>query len=280
MCVNDRYFAHLGGRELLPPVSDRFDPMLSTFLPDGISLFVAGMLLLASLTTSLCTAAMGAGGGVILVSVMSLWLPPMALIPVHGMVQVGSNIGRTAMTWRHVHWPTIGWFLPGVIVGTVLGGLLLVRLPEALWQLVIALFVLYLCWGPPLPRRAVGPRGIALVGALTSFAGLFVGSSGPLVAAYLKQLHNRRFTNVATYAVAMVAQHGPKVLVFAVAGFAFGQWLPLIAGMMASGALGTWLGLRLLGRLSDKGFKLIFDLLLTALAMRLLWLSAQGFGVL
>jgi uncharacterized protein len=261
------------------PASDRFDPMLSAFLPDGMSLFVAGMLLLASLTTSLFTASMGAGGGVILVSVMSLWLPPMALIPVHGMVQLGSNVGRTAMTWRHVHWPTIAWFVPGVVVGTAAGGLLLVRLPEALWQLVIGLFVLYLCWGPPLPRRAVGPKGIALVGAFTSFAGLFVGASGPLVAAYLKQLHSQRFTNIATYAATMVAQHGPKVLVFAIAGFAFGQWLPLIVGMMAAGALGTWIGLRLLGRLSDKGFKLIFDLLLTVLALRLLWLSGHGFGV-
>ena len=222
---------------------------------------------------------MGAGGGVILLMFMSLWMPPVAVIPVHGMVQLGSNTGRASMTWKHIHWPTIGWFLPGVLLGIIVGGVLLVRLPEPVWQTIIAVFVLYLCWGPPLPKRAVGARGIVVVGAVTSFIGLFVGASGPLVAAYIKQVHHQRFTAVATFSFAMVLQHAPKAVVFAFTGFYFLEWLPLIVGMIATGALGTWIGLKLLGNQTDRRFKQLFNMLLTLLALRLLWMSGQGFGL-
>lgn len=252
--------------------------MLSEYLPGSISPLVAGMLLLASLVTSLVTASMGAGGGVILLTLLSLWMPPLAVIPVHGMVQLGSNCGRAIMLWKHIHWPTIRWFLPGVAIGVVAGGLLLVRLPEPIWQLIIAMFVLYLCWGPPLPRRAVGPKGIAAVGGLTSFVGLFVGASGPLVAAYIKQIHHQRFTTVATFSLAMAFQHAPKAVVFSYAGFEFGAWLPLILAMIGTGAMGTWLGVKVLGNLSDNRFRLLFNLFLTLLAFRLLWLSATNLG--
>ena len=254
--------------------------MLSGFLPDAISPLLAGTLVLASMVTSMLTASMGAGGGVILLTLLSLWMPPLAVIPVHGMVQLGSNGGRAAMTWKHIHWPTIGWFLPGVVVGVILGGIVLVRLPVPLWQLIIALFVLYLCWGPPLPKRVVGPKGITVVGALTAFAGLFVGASGPLVAAYLKQLHPQRFTTVATFSLAMVLQHAPKALVFTLAGFAFPEWTPLIIAMIIMGGVGTWFGLKVLGKLSDIRFKQFFNIFLTLMSLRLLWLSAGGFGIL
>ena len=58
---------------------------------------------------------------------------------------------------------------------------------------------------------------------------------------------------------------------YGAAGFVFADWLGLILLMIAAGALGTWLGLRLLRRMSDRRFTLIFNILLTLLALRLIW---------
>src|SRR5690606_28492660 len=58
---------------------------------------------------------------------------------------------------------------------------------------------------------------------------------------------------------------------YGAAGFVFADWLGLIVLMILSGAVGTWLGLRLLRRLNDRRFTLIFNLLLTLLALRLVW---------
>ena len=256
------------------------ETVLAPLLPGSISPAIAALFLLVSLLGSLITAVTGAGGGVFLLTVVSLWLPPAAVVPVHGLVQAGSNGGRTLMSWRYIHWPTFFWVLPGIVAGLGAGAILLVRLPEPLWQLIIALFVIYLCWGPPLPGKALGRGGLGLMGLATSFTGLFVGVSGPLVAAFYRQLFDARFPLIATLSITLFFQHAPKAIVFGVAGFNFVDWVPLIGAMIACGAVGTWLGLRFLGRMSDHRFRQVFNLFLTLLALRLLWLSGRGFGIL
>lgn len=246
--------------------------MLS-FLPPALSPDIALILLACSAVTSMITAALGAGGGVMLLALMAMWIPPAAIIPVHGMIQMGSNAGRMAMTWRHVDWRVIAAFAPGVVLGAIIGSLLLVRLPAWAWQVTIAVFVLYLCWGPRLPPLALGRGGVMLASTLTSFISLFVGATGPLVAAFIKQLHRDRFTTVATFATAMTLQHLPKALVFGLAGFVFREWLWFLAAMIGCGFAGTWLGLRLLHRLENRTFQRVFNLVLTLLALRLLWLA-------
>lgn len=250
------------------------------YLPDALSPTLAGILLATSVLTSMITASLGAGGGALLLALMALWLPPAAIIPVHGLIQLGSNAGRATMTWRHIDWRVIRAFLPGVLLGSVIGGLLLVNLPAAIWQMTIGLFILYLCWGPALPKAILSPAGTFLAALATTFLTLFVGATGPLVAAFIKQIHPDRFRTVATFATAMTLQHGAKGLVFGLAGFALHTWLPFIAAMIVCGFVGTWLGLRVLSRLSNHHFQRFFSILLTVLAIRLLWQAAKTAGLL
>lgn len=247
-----------------------------TLIPENLPPYIAVFLLLASAITSMITASLGAGGGVLLLVLMAMWVPPAAIIPVHGMIQLGSNGGRVVLARHHTDWKTIAAFAPGVLVGAGLGAWLLVDLPAHLWQLTIALFVLYLCWGPDLPKGAFGPFGVFLASAVTSFVSLFVGATGPLVAAFIKQMHTDRFTTVATFATAMCLQHAPKALVFGVAGFIFREWLVFILGMIAFGFAGTWVGLHMLRTMSNRLFSLAFNILLTVLALRLLWQAASA----
>ncbi|MDY6841237.1 MAG: sulfite exporter TauE/SafE family protein [Pseudomonadota bacterium] len=252
--------------------------LLNQLIPESLGLPVAVFLLASSTLASMISASLGVGGGVLLLVLMASWMPPAAIIPVHGMIQLGSNVGRVALTWRHVDWRVIAAFLPGVIAGAALGGWLLVSLPAHIWQLTIALFVLYLCWGPALPKGAFGAPGVFLASAFTSFVSLFVGATGPLVAAFIKQIHTDRFRTVATFATAMTLQHAPKALVFGAAGFMFFEWLPFILAMIACGFAGTWLGLHVLSSLSNRKFTLLFNILLTALAIRLLWQASLSAG--
>lgn len=70
-------------------------------------------------------------------------------------------------------------------------------------------------------------------------------------------------------AVAMTAQHALKGAAFAALGFAFLDWAPLMAAMIATGFLGTLAGSRLLGRLPEAFFRAAFRWLLTLLALDL-----------
>jgi uncharacterized protein len=234
---------------------------------------VNGVLVLVSVLTSAVTAAVGVGGGLLMIMAMAQVMPAAALIPVHGMVQLGSNAGRTLLTWRHVDRALLAAFLPGVVLGALVAAWLLVRLPAGVLELCIAAFVFYSCWGPGLPRRALGRTGTLLAGALTTLLSSLVGASGPMVAAFIKQGAEGRLGKVATFSACMSAQHLTKAFVFGVAGFVFRDWLALMLAMVASGFIGTWLGLRLLHRLSEHRFDALFKWALTLLALRLTWLG-------
>ena len=68
------------------------------WLPEYLSLYTLfGLVALAGLT-SFITAFIGIGGGAILLAGLSLLIPTAAIIPVHGLVQLGSNANRAAMT--------------------------------------------------------------------------------------------------------------------------------------------------------------------------------------
>lgn len=76
---------------------------------------------------------------------------------------------------------------------------------------------------------------------------------------------------MATFAAVMTLQHAPKVLVYSAAGFVFQEWLGLALAMIVAGVLGTKLGLNVLQKTSDQRFAQVFNVLLTLLALRLIW---------
>jgi uncharacterized protein len=66
-------------------------------LLNGLSAPVAITPVLTATIISLLTASLGAGGGVMLLGVMAQILPPQLVIPLQGVVQLGSNAGPAAM---------------------------------------------------------------------------------------------------------------------------------------------------------------------------------------
>jgi uncharacterized protein len=244
---------------------------------NGLPYSVAIVLILTATLTSLLTASLGAGGGIMLLGVMAQILPPQLVIPLHGVVQLGSNAGRAVMNFRNIDIQLLMGFLPGAIIGALIGSFVLVSLPPAVMYLSIAGFILYLCWGPPLPRLVIGKWGPAVVGLVTTFLTLFVGATGPLIGAFLKQVFVDRFRVVATFAAAMTFQHICKIIVFTGTGFDLTPWIPLLLAMIAGGAIGTWIGLNVLKRMSDKHFNRIFNWILTLLAFRLIWQAIVAF---
>ena len=56
-------------------------------------------------------------GGVLLLAIMAGIVPAAALIPVHGLVQLGSNGNRALMTRRHIDWPLLRRFALGALAG-------------------------------------------------------------------------------------------------------------------------------------------------------------------
>lgn len=240
-------------------------------LPDTISYAAAAILVAASVLTSATTAAFGVGGGVMMLVLMSLFMPVAALIPVHGVVQLGSNLGRAFHMRRSAAPSMILPFATGGIVGAFAGGAVVIDLPDALLKTILAIFIVAITWVklPPLPA-AKSPLVFGIGGAVSTALTMFLGATGPLVAALMARAFETRQQVVANSAVAMAIQHVLKVAVFGVLGFNLAPWLPLAFAMIASGYLGTMIGAKLLENMNENAFRFWFRIAVTVLAVELL----------
>ncbi|MGH1460804.1 MAG: sulfite exporter TauE/SafE family protein [Neptuniibacter sp.] len=234
------------------------------------------LLTLSAAVTSFITASMGIGGGVLLLAILASVLPPAALIPVHGLVQLGSNGNRAIMTHQHIDWGMVKSFTVGAVIGALAASFLVVQLPIYLIQLCVALFILFLVWGPKPHRHQISAKGQIIYGGATTFLSMFVGATGPLVASFVHRQNYDKHALTATFATCMSFQHLLKMLVFSLIGFAFWQWLPLIILMILGGMVGTWMGLKMLNKIPAGYFKVIFKTIITLLAARLLWQASQS----
>lgn len=245
---------------------------VSLIFPADLKPVAAAILLGVSFLGSFVTVSLGIGGGALLLAVMASLMPLSALIPVHGVVQLGSNLFRAALMARHCHWTPVLAFAGGSVAGAALGGVMAVELPPGLVLIGVGAFVIFSVLArPPAWLRHSAP----LAGLVSSFLTMFFGATGPFVATFVKSLQLSRQRHVATHAVMMTLQHGLKILVFGLLGFSFGPWLGFMVAMIASGFLGTLTGRMVLLRMSDRAFKIALDAVLILISLRLIW---QGFG--
>ncbi|SFF84141.1 sulfite exporter TauE/SafE family protein [Neptunomonas qingdaonensis] len=242
-----------------------------SWLPDGLGQFDLWVLVSMSAFTSMMTAAVGIGGGVLLLAIMAQILPVQALIPVHGLVQLGSNGNRAYMTRQHIDWKMSRLFILGAVVGAVISVWIVIQLPLDVIRLSVAFFILFLVWGPKPKAVTLSNVKLVIAGGVTTIISAFVGATGPLVAAFVHRRNMEKLPTVATFAACMSFQHMLKAMVFVTVGFAFQDWFFVIVLMIISGAVGTWVGLHLLKSLSADLFKQLFRWVVTALALRLSW---------
>ena len=239
----------------------------------GLGWPIAATIIALSFVTSMITAAFGIGGGAVMLAAMANLLPPAAIIPVHGIVQFGSNAGRFIIFRAFVRWPVFLPFATGAILGVAMGGALVVQLDAAAIEIAVGLFIL---WSVYAPMPGFMARSAPIAGAVSSFLTMFFGGTGPFVAAFVRAQQFDRMGYVATLATLMTLQHLLKTLTFGFLGFAFSQWLGFVGLVILSGFLGTLAGRMVLFRIDERHFSQILGGILTLLALRLIYSGATG----
>ena len=80
--------------------------------PQILAVETSLILLISSLFTSALTAAFGLGGGIIMLALLVNFLPVAVVIPVHGVIQAGSNCSRALLLRKYIAWPIISQHRP------------------------------------------------------------------------------------------------------------------------------------------------------------------------
>lgn len=250
--------------------------MIEWLVPADVGPTATAALIALSAATSFITAAAGIGGGIVLIAVMAVLMPAQALIPIHGIVQIGSNAGRAAIMIRGVEWKILAPFVVGSLIGAAIGGLTAVQLPPAVLNIGLACFILYAVWAPAV--TAPGRFKVIATGVFSSFLTMFFGATGSFVSAMVKSMRLGRLEHVATHSTCMVAQHAIKVVAFGLLGFNYAPYAGLIVAMVVSGFLGTVIGKHVLVKMNDQTFHRVLAVLLSILALRLFYEGVSLLG--
>jgi uncharacterized membrane protein YfcA len=244
-------------------------------LEPGLAIGEIALLGVAALLTSILSAVVGMAGGITLLAVMLLFLPPLVVIPLHGLIQLASNSSRAVIQRQHLRWGIIWRYgvllLPMGFVGIALAR----RLPPNELKALIGAFVLVATWRPGWllfgrhPEATDPNRRFFLLGGVVGALNVTIGATGPLIAPFFLNLGLTRFALIGTKAACQSLGHLAKTAVFGVVGFVFLDHLLLLALMIPLVIIGTWIGSRVLDYVNEQIFVRLYKTVLTLIALRL-----------
>lgn len=239
----------------------------------GVDVGTVVLVGVCALLTSALTAILGFGGGVVLLAVLVVVVDPLVAIPLQAAIQVVSNGTRTVVRRRDVDWRIVG---RGSLLLLPAGALTLPlarRAPSDVLQVAIALAVLAATWLPerrqrPLP--APSDRGWIAIGGVTGALNPVVGATGPLVAPFFRAGTRDRLGFVGTFAGSQVIGHLVKLVLFGSVGLLPAAQAPAAAVGIVGVVIGTWIGSRILDRMSEHRFDRLYLVAISAVAAYLL----------
>lgn len=216
-------------------------------------------------------------GGIFLLSgMLTLILPVTSVLPLQTALMVGSQLSRCVLLRAHINWSFVRAFGLGSLIGAVPGALLYQQMSSNLIALILAGVMLYAAWAPKIGLRFPIPFGKVFIGTVHTFLSTAFSFGGLIQATVFRQGFNRS-TVSATVALSMLVMSTFKIPAYTITGFDYSPYVDeIIAGTIAA-PFGAWVGKHLLYKMSERVFVTGFKLLLTLLAIRLLWVAAIHF---
>ena len=223
-----------------------------------------------SFLTSTVAGVVGIGGGMMLIAILPSFLPLNALIPVHGLTQMSSNLSRAIFGYKDVQYEVIPKFLLGSAIGIGIFAGILNFISLEYVPLFIGAYILLSLWSEKFNEKIKRYESYFLAGFFQTGLSMVVGATGPLTMTLLLKDYGDKNKVVSTGAALMSITHVLKVFVFMYFGFVFFDYLGVIVAMIIGAVAGSWTGTQLRDKIEGKKFVLILKVLLSALAIHVI----------
>ena len=223
-----------------------------------------------SFLTSTVAGVVGIGGGMMLIAILPSFLPLNALIPVHGLTQMSSNLSRAVFGYKDVQFEVIPKFLLGSAIGIGIFAGILNFISLEYVPLFIGAYILLSLWSEKFNEKIKRYESYFLAGFFQTGLSMVVGATGPLTMTLLLKDYQDKHKVVATGAALMSITHILKVFVFMYFGFVFFDYIGVIIAMIIGAVAGSWAGTQLRDKIDGKKFILILKVLLSALAIHVI----------
>lgn len=220
--------------------------------------------------TSTIAGIVGVGGGMMLIVILPSFLPLNALIPIHGLTQVSSNLSRAIFGYKDVQYEVIPKFLLGSAIGIGIFAAVLNLISLEYVPLFIGIYILLSLWSEKFNEKIKRYESYFLAGFFQTGLSMVVGATGPLTMTLLFKDYEDKNKVVATGAALMSITHILKVFVFMYFGFVFFDYIGVIVAMIIGAVSGSWVATKLRDKIDGKRFTMILKVLLSALAIQVI----------
>jgi len=220
--------------------------------------------------TSTIAGVVGLGGGMILIAILPSFLPVNAIVPVHGLTQMASNLSRAVFGWNDVKVEVIPKFLIGSLLGVSFFATILYFISLTYVPLFIGLYILLSLWSDKFNKKIERFESYYLIGFVQSGLSLIVGATGPIATTLLVKDYNDKHVVVSTAAALKSITHTLKVITFIFFGFVFFDYLGILVAMIIGAVIGSWTGTKLRDKIDGKKFILFLKVLLSLMAIKLI----------
>ena len=226
-----------------------------------------------SFFTALMTSIAGAGGGTVLLAAMLQFMNPAEAIPVHGVIQLTSNLTRTWLLRKFVNWEIIFKFSLLLPFGIFLGLKIFQNIDSDNIKILIGFFILLALGFQNLRiinNIKISTNIYILIGFFTGVLNILVGVIAPLLAVIVKQSISEKKSIVGTLGYFGLIGNLIKIIGFSFIGFSFFEYIDTFLMVVPATLIGSRIGQFLLNKISNRIFTIMFQLILIGLAIRLL----------
>ena len=225
--------------------------------------FVAGVL----------SAVVGFGGSAMMLPALHEVVGPRDAVVALTVAQIVGNASKVWLNRLEIDRTALLWYTAGAVPLAIIGGMLFAAAPlrQLGWVLGVAILVLVI------GRRMLALRKVKLtqkallpVGAGTGLLSALAGFAGPLVAPFFLATGLVRGAYIGTEAAAALTVHAVKLPVYGLGGAV--SWRAILAGAALAPALvaGTWIGKRIVDRVSTTLFTILVEATLIVAAIRMI----------
>jgi len=215
----------------------------------------------------------GFGAGLVLLPVAAWTLGIRAAVPVLTITMLLGNLSRIWWSRTEFHGGVTLRFIAGAVPATALGTVLFAGASSEWLGRAIGAFLL-----ASVPLRRVLTSGrldvrmvhFPFVGGAIGLLSALVVTVGPVVTPFFLAYGLRRGAFIATEAMCAGAMHVTRGLVFA--RYRMLTWETVMIGLVLGATMfaGSWIGRRLLDRMSDRVFLAVIEVILVVMGLQML----------
>lgn len=213
---------------------------------------------LAALLVSIASSAFGVSGA-ILIPLAALYFGPKEGVAIATLYFLFQNVSKLAFFKKHIEWKVathmLAWAMPGVLAGAAL----LVYLSAEMFEKILGLGMILFIIGDAVKLKFFGsssasPRMMPVWGTLYGFFSGALGSGNVVKGPFFLSIGLLKESYVGTYAATSLFMNIPKIGIYALSGIITATMLVKAIPFLIISIFGTWIGKKVLGRISNDVF--------------------------